>query len=137
LSTILSKLPPLNLPPFHYKFKKRKNGVLIFDIIRKKYVVLTPEEWTRQHVIHYFTQYCGYSPALLAVEKKFSQNISLRADIIIYSKNCIPKILVECKSPLITLQKNRHLPQMLRYNTWLNVKQIIITNGIKFMHYTF
>ncbi len=111
--------------------------MFIFDIIRKKYVFLTPEEWTRQHVIHYFTQYCGFSPSLLAVEKKIAQNIPLRADIIVYNKNCHPTILVECKSSLTILKQKRHLPQMLRYNACLNVKQLIVTNGIKFMYYTF
>ena len=111
----------LSLPPFDYKVKKQSGICLIFDIIRKKYVVLTPEEWVRQHVVHYLIGHKGYAPAAIAVERAVDlYGMSRRFDIVAFGKDGAPRLLIECKAPS-------------RYNIVLSAPYVAVTNGI--LHY--
>lgn len=121
----------LNFPDFEFKIKKNATGLLIFDIVRKKYVMLTEEEWVRQHCINYLLNFKNYPLTLLSIEKKLLVNgLSKRADIVVYGKNdLLPKLIVECKSPNIKLD-NSVFEQIAQYNITMKVDYLFITNGI-------
>ncbi len=122
----------LNLPPFQLRVKTEKGKKSIFDVIRKKYVSLTPEEWVRQHFIHFLLQ-LNYPASLMAVEKLVVVNeLRQRADIVVFNRKGKPALIVECKAPTIKLSNNA-LHQAARYNIPLGVKYLVITNGLK--HY--
>ena len=122
----------LNLPPIQARLKAEKGKQSIFDVIRKKYVFLTPEEWVRQHFIHFLLQ-LNYPASLMAVEKLVVVNeLRQRADIVVFNRKGKAALIVECKAPTITLS-NETLRQAARYNIPLGVKYLVITNGLK--HY--
>ena len=120
----------LNLPPFNYQIKKEANKTYLFDIIRKKYVHLTPEEWVRQHVIHYLITHLGYPQPLITLEKNIQKTASptLRPDIIVYSPSARPLILIECKASKTPIAE-KTLQQVVRYNTQ-QAPFLLLTNGI-------
>lgn len=109
---------------------KEKNGKrLIWDIIRSKYIVLTPEEWVRQNLVHYLIFDLGYPKNLFALEKKVVFNqLSKRFDIVIYDAQIQPWMLIECKEPSVTIN-DVTLSQSLVYHTQLGCKHIVLTNG--------
>lgn len=119
----------LDLPRFDYKIQLRGQSYYIFDSIRKRYVRLTPEEWTRQHFIHYLIHYLGYPKSLISIERGISYNEKKhRPDIVVYEKSGKPLVLVECKASHIPLSKEVYY-QLARYNVSLPAKLLIITNG--------
>jgi len=119
----------LTLPPFNAKIKQEKGKQYIFDIIRKKFVVLTPEEWVRQHFIHFMIA-IKYPASLMAVEKLVVVNkLKQRADIVVYNRKGKPALIVECKAPEIPIN-NAVLAQAARYNISLQVNYLVVTNGI-------
>lgn len=121
----------LNLPTYKFRIKSTKNKYVIFDIIRKKYVSLTPEEWVRQHIIHYLIEEKKYPPSLMGVEKKLTiNNLTKRTDILIFNSDGFPDVLVECKAPNITISQNS-FDQIARYNLELKANFLIVTNGLK------
>ncbi len=123
----------LNLPLYNFKIKIEKQNKLIFDTIRKKYVLLTAEEWVRQNFICYLNSEKHYPLALMALEHH--QNINLRSrrsDIIIFNEQMKPFMLVECKAPGIQLS-NKVFEQAAGYNFIIKANLLIITNGLK--HY--
>ena len=123
----------LNLPPYNYKFKSSENKRFIFDSIRKKFMVLTPEEWVRQHFVHYLIQYKKYPVSLIAIEKQLTVNgLKKRTDILVFDKKGNPDIIVECKAPKVPINQST-FDQIARYNLRLNAKYLIVTNGLK--HY--
>jgi hypothetical protein len=127
-------LEKLNLPD--YSFKIRANGINkeIFDTVRKKYVVLTPEEWVRQNFVRYLIEERKYPASLIAIEKTITVNkLKKRCDIVVYNRDRKPVILVECKASSIKISQSS-FDQAARYNIALNVKYLIITNGIN--HYS-
>ena len=92
----------LNFSSYTFKLKSSENKTLIFDIVRKKYVILTPEEWVRQHVIHFLLKEKNYPISLIAVEKQLKINTRIkRTDIVVYNKQGTPELLIECKLSLI------------------------------------
>ena len=92
----------LNLPTYDYKVKSEKDKLFILDLIRKKYVVLTPEEWVRQHFISFLIVQKGYSPNLIAVETSLQYlNQTRRADMVVFSSEGVPLVIIECKSSSI------------------------------------
>jgi hypothetical protein len=126
----LRLLPPLNLPPFDYRLKRDGQKNYIFDTIRKKYIRLTPEEWVRQHVIHWLCHYHGVAPGLIGVEKPLMVNgLPRRTDITAADRDGNFRLLVECKAPDIPLQQTV-AEQVLRYNMAARIPYIWITNGI-------
>lgn len=124
---------PLNLPTYKFKIKSNENKYAIFDIVRKKYVSLTPEEWVRQHIIHYLIEEKKYPISLIAIEKKITiNNLTKRPDILIFNTQGLPHIIVECKAPSININQNA-FDQIARYNLKLNANYLIVSNGL--MHY--
>lgn len=104
----------------------------MWDIIRKKYVVLTPEEWVRQLLIHYLTEDKGYRPGLLSVEKGLNVNgLARRYDLVVYQNNGAPQLLVECKAPEVSLT-DAVMEQAARYNLVLRVPYLLVGNGHDF-----
>lgn len=123
----------LALPAFEYKVKKQNGAVMIFDFIRKKYVALTPEEWVRQHVVHYLVEVKGYPPALVAVEREIDlYGLRRRFDIVVFDRKGNPWLVVECKAPSVELTQ-KVFDQAFRYNITLAAPYVAVTNGIK--HY--
>ena len=123
----------LNLPKYAYKIKNRENKLYIFDIIRKKYVVLTPEEWVRQHFVHYLITDKKYPKSIIAIEKQLKYNgLVKRTDILVFDKLGQPDIIVECKSPGIKISQDT-FDQIARYNLKLNANFLVVTNGLQ--HY--
>jgi hypothetical protein len=119
----------LNLPAAPLRIDTANKKPRVFDVIRKKFVVLTPEEWVRQHFIHLLIS-LNYPQALIAVEKLVLVNqLRQRADIVVYNRQGKPALIVECKAPEVPLS-NATIQQAGRYNTRLGVNHIIITNGL-------
>ncbi len=103
---------------------------MVFDAIRKKWLQLTPEEWVRQHVVNYFITQQKYPASLISLEKEIELNgIKKRYDVVVYTKELKPFMIVECKAPSIELSQEV-LEQASRYNLILNVDYVFITNGL-------
>ncbi len=116
-------------PPYQHKIKKELDKELIFDEIRKQWIMLMPEEWVRQNFLQYLIQVKNYPASLIAVEKEiFLGDVKKRFDIIVYDKNTKPWMLIECKEMNVPLN-NAVLSQVLRYNINLRVPYLVITNG--------
>ncbi|GAB1446282.1 type I restriction enzyme HsdR N-terminal domain-containing protein [Flammeovirgaceae bacterium] len=124
---------PLNLPSISPKIKKEQGKVLIFDIIRKKYVVLTPEEWVRQHFVQHLIQNLNYPRALFRIESSLTYNkLQKRSDILIRDREGKPWMLVECKSASIKLTQ-KAFNQIAVYNMTIGATYLAVTNGM--VHY--
>ena len=124
----------LNFPNFEFKLKNRDNKSYIFDIIRKKFILLTPEEWVRQHVISYLINH-GISKNHIGVEKKIIVNkLTKRFDVVVFRRDGSVKLLVECKAPNIKISQ-KVFDQTSIYNKNLNSEFMMITNGL--VHYFF
>ena len=121
----------LNFPKYNFRFKSNKNKTLIFDIIRKKFVVLTPEEWVRQHAIHFLISEKKYPAAHINVEKQLQLNDTVkRYDIVVFNKDGTIKIIVECKAPSIKTNQQT-FDQIARYNLVLKSETLMVTNGLE------
>ena len=115
----------LNLPFYKFKIKSSENKRLIFDQLRKKYVVLTPEEWVRQHFISYLLSEKKYPASLIAIEKEMKINgLKKRTDILIFNKQGLPYIIVECKAPSVPITQTT-FDQIARYNLKLNASFLL------------
>lgn len=125
------ELPKLNFQEtFDFKFKKDKDKFFIYDLVRKTYLLLTPEEWVRQHWIHYYLTVKSYSVSALITEKKILLNgLTKRIDLLITEK-AQPKILIECKAPQIKLTE-KTFEQTARYNSIIGASEIVLTNGLQ------
>ncbi len=121
----------LNFPVYNFSIKSGQKNNLIFDPIRKKYVVLTPEEWVRQHVINYLVSDKNVPKALISVEQQFESNtITFRADIVVYNRLMNAVLLVECKAPEVEISQTV-FNQVSRYNLNFKVSYLFVTNGLK------
>ena len=126
-------LQKLNFPEFSFRFKNSENKVSIFDCIRKKFVILQPEEWVRQHCVLYLMEVKKYPISLINVEKELTINdLKKRYDIVIFNPNGSIHLIVECKAPKININQTT-FDQIARYNTALNATYLMVTNGIN--HY--
>lgn len=124
------KMPILNFPKFDFRFKSNENGFQIFDVVRKKFVVLQPEEWVRQHTVLFILKTLKYPKSFVNVEKKMVlNNITKRSDILVFNPDGSIKILVECKAPEITIDQNT-FDQIARYNIIADAEYLMVTNGI-------
>lgn len=123
----------LNFPEFSFRFKSNENKVSIFDEIRKKFIVLQPEEWVRQHCIQYLIQEKNYPRSLINVEKELKVNdLSKRYDIVVYNPDGSIHLIVECKSYDVSISQST-FDQIAQYNMTLNASYLMVTNGIN--HY--
>ena len=121
----------LNFPKYNFRFKSNENKTLIFDIIRKKFVVLTTEEWVRQHTIHFLTSEKKYPISHINVEKQLQLNDTVkRYDIVVFNKDGTIKIIVECKAPSIKTNQQT-FDQIARYNLVLKSETLMVTNGLE------
>lgn len=120
----------LNFPEYSFRFKNSENKVLIFDEIRKKFVVLTPEEWVRQHVIKFLLEEKKYPKSYINVEKNIKINgLSKRYDVVVFNPDGSIFLLVECKAPEVSITQNV-FDQIARYNLKLNARHLMVTNGL-------
>lgn len=119
----------IEYPPYQPKIKKEASKEFIFDKVRKRWVMLTPEEWVRQNFLQYLVLVKKYPASLIAVEKEIELGeIKKRFDIVVYDKNHLPWMIIECKEMSGVLNK-KVLEQVLRYNISLQVPYLVITNG--------
>lgn len=122
-------IEPLNLPKANLKLSKREGTVYVWCIIRKKHLVCTPEEWVRQHVIHFLINEKNIPLGLIASEYNLKYNgLSKRADIVVFNRNGNPVLLVECKATTVDINQET-LFQASQYNFELDVSTLMLTNG--------
>ena len=123
----------LNFPKFSFRFKNSENKRLIFDEIRKKFMVFQPEEWVRQHCVQYLIQQKKYPKSLINVEKELKiNNLKKRYDIVVFNPDGSIHLIVECKAPNIKIDQST-FDQIARYNLALKATYLMVTNGIN--HY--
>ena len=120
----------LNLPSFDFKLKKAGDRLWIFDAIRKKYIVLTPEEWVRQHFVNYLVSEKKYPRSLLRIEGGLVYNqLQKRTDIVIFNRQAEPWMVIECKAPSVRVSPSA-LAQASVYNSTLKAQYLSVTNGL-------
>ena len=123
----------LNFPTYSFRLKNSENNTHIFDVIRKKFVVLQPEEWVRQHCVQYLIQEKKYPISLINVEKVVLINgLRKRYDIVIFNPDGSLALIVECKAPEVKISQSV-FDQIARYNRILKAPYLMVTNGIN--HY--
>jgi hypothetical protein len=124
---------PLNLPHYSFKITQRDDLYFIFDEIRKKHLVLTPEEWVRQHFIHYLIKEKNFPAALLQIEGGLSLNQTRkRSDILVYDKLGEKIMVIECKAPSVAITQAT-FDQAARYNSVYKARWLAVSNGLQ--HY--
>ena len=124
-------MPKLNLPNAVLKIKLVEGTMQVFDVVRKRYLVLTAEEWVRQHFIHYLNSKKNYPLGLMGVEKMVKYNEqSTRADIVLYTNEGNPNMIVECKAPQVKITQDS-FNQIAKYNFNLRVDFLLVTNGMQ------
>lgn len=124
------KMLPLNLPHYSYKVAIKEGKNCIFDDLRRKYVSLTPEEWVRQHFIHFLLEQKGYPKGLLANEVQINLNgTKKRCDTVLYGRDLKARMIVEYKAPSVEITQ-AVFDQITRYNMVLRVEYLIVSNGL-------
>lgn len=124
---------PLNLPSFEIKLQGTREHPRVFDILRRRYVALTPEEWVRQNFIHYLIEHLGYPATLLANEVALQVGQKqLRADSVLYDRALHPRMIIEYKAPTIEIT-SKVFDQISVYNLQLHADYLIVSNGLQ--HY--
>ena len=123
----------LNFPTYPFRIKNSENKLSIFDDIRKKFIVLTPEEWVRQHCVNFLMAEKKYPKSLINVEKELLINgRKKRYDIVVFNSDGSIKILIECKAPKVPITQ-KTFDQIAQYNLKLNADLLMVTNGLN--HY--
>ena len=123
----------LNLPTYSFNIKLIEQSKYIFDFIRKKFVILTPEEWVRQNFLRFLVDEKKYPASLIIVEKEFKLNaLSKRSDAVVYNRAGNPIVIIEFKASEVKINQ-KVFDQIVRYNIKLNVEYLIVSNGIE--HY--
>jgi hypothetical protein len=123
----------LNFPSYSFRFKNSENKVSIFDVIRKKFIILTPEEWVRQHVVLFLLEEKKYPKSLINVEKVIHVNgLRRRYDVVVFNSDGSIFLLIECKAPEIKTAQAT-FDQIARYNMTLKAEYLMVTNGLN--HY--
>jgi len=121
----------LNLPSFDYNIREIEGKRSIFDILRKKFVALTPEEWVRQHFIHLLINHYRYPKALMKIETGLKYNqLNKRSDIMVYDRLGNPFLIIECKSADIQVSE-KTFAQASVYNSTIKARYVAVTNGLK------
>lgn len=123
----------LNFPSYSFRFKNSENKISVFDSLRKKFIILTPEEWVRQHVVHYLLSEKKFPASLLSVERQLKvNNLIKRYDILAFNPNGSIHLMVECKASSVKINQDS-FDQIARYNLSLNATYLMVTNGLE--HY--
>lgn len=121
----------LNLPVYKFRIKTEGTKKYIFDLVRKRFVLLTPEEWVRQHFMRYLTEEKKYPESLMAVEKQITLNGKLfRFDLLVYRRNGQPLLIAEFKAPGVKISQDT-FDQVVRYNMALKVERVVVSNGLQ------
>lgn len=124
----------LNFPKYPFRFKSRENKLLVFDVVRKKYVVLQPEEWVRQHCLHFLIRDKGYPPGLVLVERKLQvHGLDKRLDLAVCDPRGQIEVLVECKAPDVAIDQEV-FDQIARYNMQARARFLMVSNGLKHIY---
>lgn len=123
----------INLPSYEIKLREQDGKREIFDFLRRRYVALTPEEWVRQHFVHYLVEHKGYPKGLLANELELRAGEKhLRCDTVLYNNLLQPQMIIEYKAPTVSITQ-RVFNQITIYNMLLHVDYLIVSNGLQ--HY--
>ena len=123
----------LNLPQTDLRLEKRGDTMYVFDILRRRYIKVTPEEWVRQHFVHYLIEHLGYPTALMANETRLSiGGKQLRADTVVYDHSLHPRVIIEYKAPTVRLSQ-KVFDQISTYNMLMHVDYLMVSNGLQ--HY--
>lgn len=123
----------LNLPSFDHKVQKVEGKTLIYDIVRRKYVALTPEEWVRQHLIHFLINHLSFPKGLIQVESGLKYNkLAKRTDVVVYDRKGDPLLILECKSFKVPISQ-KVFEQSAIYNGTLKADYLLVSNGLE--HY--
>jgi len=129
----MPSLPKLNFPPVRLRARRRDGRVEVWDELRGCYLVLTPEEWVRRHLIAYLVAHCGARAGRIVQEHAVALNgQSLRADVVVVDDDARPLLLAECKAPDVAVDGSV-FAQAVRYNSVLGARYLVLTNGLK--HY--
>jgi len=120
----------LNLPSYPFKIKREESSHFIFDEIRKKYLVLTPEEWVRQHLVQYIIREKSYPKALIKLEGGLKLNsLQKRTDVVVFNTHGQKVLMIECKAPSVKITQEV-FDQIARYNIVHKVPLLFVSNGI-------
>ena len=131
----MSSTPRLNFPAINLRAVQRQGRTLVFDRIRSMYVVLTPEEWVRRHLVEYMIECCGAPLRSIAEEYPVNVNATAqRADVVVMDSSARPLALAECKAPDVAITREV-FEQASRYNAVVGARYIILTNGLR--HFCF
>ncbi len=123
------QLPTLNLPHFEPKLRRSEDKLWILDLVRKKHLVLTPEEWVRQHWINFLISHQNFPKGLIALERELKYNqLKKRTDLVVWDNFGKPYLLVECKAPNIVLSQ-KTMEQACLYHQEIKSPYLIISNG--------
>ena len=129
----LNYFTELNLPAYDFKVRNLGDQRQIYDLLRKKFVFLTPEEWVRQHFINFLISEKKYPASLIAIEHRLKiHSLVKRADLVVFNRFGNPWMIIECKSTVVDISEDT-LYQAARYNMKLNVQYLVLTNGMQ--HY--
>ena len=129
----MSALTQLNFPRFVFRMRLTENPPKIWDAVRRRWLVLTPEEWVRQHLVAYLVTHCGVPPKRIVEEYAVALNgQAQRADVVVVDDAAEPLLVAECKAPGIPVGRQT-LAQAVRYNSVLKARYVVLTNGLK--HY--
>lgn len=125
-----STLPKLNFPAIKMRARRSADSVSVWDNIRQCYIVLTPEEWVRQHLIAFLTTHLNIPERQISLEYPVKINHqNQRADVVALDRNGRPTIVAECKAPNVNITQST-LDQAVRYNSVIGAEYIILTNGL-------
>ena len=126
----VENMEPLNLPPFDVRLKEVNGRQQVFDVLRRRYVALTSEEWVRQHFVHFLIEQKGYPKGLLCneIELKVGEK-KLRCDSVLYDRQMRPRMIIEYKAPQVAITQ-RVFDQITVYNMLLHVDYLIVSNGL-------
>lgn len=121
----------LNLPEYPFRIKQESSAMYIFDEIRKKFLLLTPEEWVRQHLVQFLIRDKKYPRSLIKLEGGLKLNsLQKRSDILLFNSSGEKILLVECKAPSVKISQNT-FDQIARYNFIHRVKWLLVSNGLQ------
>jgi len=123
-------LKQLNLPEYSFKIRGKEGEEMILDLLRRRFVKLTPEEWVRQNFIQYLINVGKYPLGLMGIEMQFGHNrLKKRTDILVHNRSGQPVMIVECKAPEVDLNDDA-FEQIVTYNMKFSVPYLVVTNGI-------
>ena len=131
----MNTLPKLNFPAIHLRAKRENDKVFVWDSLRRSYLVLTPEEWVRRHVIGFLMTHCGVEATAIVQEYPVQLNgTAQRADVVVVDGEAKPLLLVECKAAEVSLTRAVY-EQAVRYNAVVGARYVMLTNGLRTLLY--